>query len=100
MAVGFCCRAARPLWCVDLPPDMPTGILHPGNRPANPSCRSLAARRRSAAMAAAAASTNGGQQPLLARSVRPIPITVITVDKGNSQGAEAMAAEWADKLRR
>ncbi len=36
----------------------------------------------------------------LARSVRPIPITVLTVSKGGSKGAELMAKEWADKLRR
>ena len=40
------------------------------------------------------------QQASLARSVRPIPITVITVAKGSSRGAELMAGEWADKLRR
>jgi 23S rRNA pseudoU1915 N3-methylase RlmH len=40
------------------------------------------------------------QQASLARSVRPIPITVITVAKGSSKGAELMAGEWADKLRR
>lgn len=36
----------------------------------------------------------------LARSVRPVPIMLITVAKGNSKGAELMASEWADKLRR
>ena len=40
------------------------------------------------------------QQASLARSVRPIPITVITVAKGSSRGAELMAGEWSDKLRR
>lgn len=34
------------------------------------------------------------------RSVRPIPITVVTVAKGSSKGAELMAGEWADKLKR
>lgn len=29
-----------------------------------------------------------------------MPITVLTVGKGNSRGAELMGAEWADKLRR
>jgi hypothetical protein len=32
--------------------------------------------------------------------VRPIPITLVTVGKGSSKGAELMAEEWADKLKR
>ena len=36
----------------------------------------------------------------LARSVKAVPVHVITVGKGNSKGAELMAAEWAAKLRR
>lgn len=36
----------------------------------------------------------------LARAVRPIPITLVTVGKGSSKGAELMAEEWADKLKR
>lgn len=36
----------------------------------------------------------------LARSVKAVPIAIVTVGKGNSRGAELMAAEWADKLRR
>lgn len=48
----------------------------------------------------AAAATAQQQQKLLARSVRPIPLTIITVAKGSSKGAELMASEWADKLRR
>lgn len=47
----------------------------------------------------AAAAGQSAQKPL-ARSVRPIPITIVTVAKGSSKGAELMAAEWADKLKR
>ncbi len=36
----------------------------------------------------------------LARSVKAVPVHIITVGKGNSNGAELMAAEWAAKLRR
>ena len=35
-----------------------------------------------------------------ARDVRAVPIKLITVSKGNSPGASAMAAEWLEKLRR
>ncbi|PRW58579.1 RNA methyltransferase At5g10620 [Chlorella sorokiniana] len=49
---------------------------------------------------APAAQQQQQQQSSLARSVRPIPITVLTVSKGGSKGAELMAKEWADKLRR
>ena len=34
------------------------------------------------------------------RSVRPVPISVVTVGKGNSRGATLMAEEWVDKLKR
>lgn len=51
------------------------------------------------ARAAAAAAGQSSPKPL-ARSVRPIPITIVTVAKGSSRGAEMMAAEWADKLKR
>lgn len=53
-----------------------------------------------AAAAAAQQSQQQQQQSSLARSVRAVPITVLTVAKGNSRGAELMASEWADKLRR
>jgi hypothetical protein len=36
----------------------------------------------------------------LARDVRAVPIRIITVSKGNSQAASAMAAEWVEKLKR
>ncbi len=38
--------------------------------------------------------------PSLARDVRILPVRLITVSKGNSEGANAMAEEWADKARR
>ena len=34
----------------------------------------------------------------LVRDVRPMPIKVLTVGKGNSDGAKRLAAEWADKV--
>ena len=100
MALAFRSR----LWCVDwltrhACSTAPRHSTHPMH-----ACRSLAASRhqhaprRFSTAAVSAAGSSGGQP--LARSVRPIPITVIIVAKGNSQGAEAMAAEWADKLRR
>lgn len=36
----------------------------------------------------------------LARSVKAVPLTVVTVGKGNSKGAELMATEWSEKIRR
>lgn len=39
-------------------------------------------------------------QASMARAVRPVPLQIITVAKGNSPGARLMAAEWVDKLRR
>lgn len=36
----------------------------------------------------------------IARAVRPIPIKIISVGKGNSRGATEFASEWAEKLRR
>lgn len=65
-----------------------------------------ALRRRAASASAAAkaapASDRCGVRTLasLARSVKAVPINIISVGKGNSKGAELMAAEWADKLRR
>ncbi|DBB04058.1 TPA: hypothetical protein ACH3X1_013112 [Trebouxia sp. C0004] len=35
-----------------------------------------------------------------ARAVRPVKIKLITVAKGNSKGAEALAREWTDKISR
>ncbi|DBB07708.1 TPA: hypothetical protein ACH3X3_009134 [Trebouxia sp. C0006] len=35
-----------------------------------------------------------------ARAVRPVKIKLITVAKGNSKGAEAVAREWTDKVKR
>ncbi|CAL5220528.1 g2560 [Coccomyxa viridis] len=34
------------------------------------------------------------------RAVRPVPLKIISVSKGNSPGAETMAGEWLDKLQR
>ncbi|EFN59390.1 hypothetical protein CHLNCDRAFT_137874 [Chlorella variabilis] len=48
----------------------------------------------------ASAGHTAPQSQSLARSLRPIPITVVTVAKGSSKGAELMALEWADKLKR
>jgi hypothetical protein len=48
----------------------------------------------------ATASSSRAAEQSLARSVRAIPITIVTVGKGSSKGAELMAAEWADKLKR
>lgn len=42
----------------------------------------------------------GAAAASLARSVRPVGVVLITVAKGNSKGAQLMAKEWADKLRR
>lgn len=36
----------------------------------------------------------------LARDVRPVPIKLVSVGKGNSAGASLMAEEWLAKLRR
>lgn len=38
------------------------------------------------------------QQATLARDVRAMPIKVVTVSKGNSQGATLMASEWSEKV--
>ncbi|KAF8072559.1 RNA methyltransferase [Scenedesmus sp. PABB004] len=60
----------------------------------------LALRARGAAARAAAAATRAGGGAELVRSVRAMPIKLISVSKGNSKAAQAMAAEWIDKLAR
>lgn len=54
-------------------------------------------RSPAAATAAAAGSLNSST---LKRDVRPVPIKLITVSKGNSPGAVMMASEWLEKLAR
>ena len=38
--------------------------------------------------------------PAVARDVRAMPMKLITVSKGNSQGAEAFAQEWVERIER
>lgn len=47
---------------------------------------------------ATCSSTSNSQQATLARDVRAMPIKVVTVSKGNSQGATLMASEWSEKV--
>lgn len=47
-----------------------------------------------------AAAQQGSSSSRLARSVRPVPIKIVTVSKGNSAAADAMADEWRDKVAR
>ena len=62
-----------------------------------PCCRAASSRGLNIS---ASAGHTAPQSQSLARSLRPIPITVVTVAKGSSKGAELMALEWADKLKR
>lgn len=55
----------------------------------------LAIGQRRAAYALARCATSGPP-----RAVRPVPISIITVGKGNSRGATLMAEEWLAKLKR
>lgn len=66
-----------------------------------PNNRSGGRVRGAHATRAAPAGGSGGSGGLpLVRDVRPMPIRLVTVSKGNSPAAIAMADEWLEKLRR
>jgi hypothetical protein len=47
----------------------------------------------------ASSSSNTASSNVLARDVRPVSLKIVSVGKGNSEGAMLMAEEWAEKVR-
>lgn len=65
-----------------------------------PGCGSSSGCRAATAVRAGSSKAGGGGGSSLARSVRAMPIKLISVSKRDSRAAQAMADEWVAKLGR